>query len=366
MTPPRRRPVGAGYLVFADVDETVIRCRSPLEFLDHYFAEHHGWAGRRYAAAVRADLNAAVAAGSSREQANRRYYAAWRGERLADVRRSGRDWYLRRSEDHGFFVGETVAALHRHRAASAELALVSGSFAALLHPLAEELGASHVLAAEPAIESGVLTGELVGPPMIGRASAGRYAPCSPAVPPSTRATATPTATTSPTCRCSRRSATPRLWAVRPNCWRCCPARTSSGSALECDGGVRSGSRHLVDAGEPVVAAAGSGCSTAQPTPGGPRRTCVVGPAAHHGIGELRAACPPPAGAAPDPRAARRSGCAGRGGRVEWRDRRCPLAQAGVEHAPSCCCAVTPPRTRAACAQARERGAASSAWRPGPL
>ncbi|WP_030059284.1 MULTISPECIES: HAD family hydrolase [Streptomyces] len=167
MTPPRRGPADAGYLVFADVDETVIRCRSPLEFLDHYFAERHGQAGRRYAAAVRADLDAAVAAGSSRDEANRRYYAAWRGERLADVRRSGRDWYLRRREEHGFFIGETVDALHRHRAASAEVALVSGSFAALLHPLAEELGATHVLAAEPATERGVLTGELVGPPMIG-------------------------------------------------------------------------------------------------------------------------------------------------------------------------------------------------------
>ena len=174
MTSPQRHagePVAApsrgAYLVFSDVDETLIRCKSLFEFLDHYFAERYGTTGRRHAAAVRAELAAAAAAGCPREEANRRYYEAWRGQRLALVRESARRWYARRRAADGFFHDSTRAALRRHRAAGAELALVSGSFAAVLAPLADDLGGAHVLGTRPAVADGVLTGEIVGEPVIG-------------------------------------------------------------------------------------------------------------------------------------------------------------------------------------------------------
>ncbi|MFF3657279.1 HAD family hydrolase [Streptomyces olivochromogenes] len=165
--PARSRPGEPAYLVFSDADETLIRCKSLLEFLDHYFAERHGTRGRRHAADVRARLTAATAAGMARDEANALYYRAWRGEPLAEIQRSGRRWYAARRAAGGFFVDATWAALRRHRAAGAELVLVSGSFAAVLDPLAEECGAAHVLCTRPAVADGVLTGEVVGEPMIG-------------------------------------------------------------------------------------------------------------------------------------------------------------------------------------------------------
>ncbi|MEU9393491.1 HAD-IB family hydrolase [Streptomyces sp. NPDC048324] len=161
------RPGEAAYLVFSDVDETLIRCKSLLEFLDHYFAERHGRQGRRHAAAVRARLASATAAGAGREEANALYYRAWRGELLTEVQQAGRRWYAGRRSAAGFFVEATHAALRRHRAEGAELVLVSGSFAAVLEPLAEECGAAQLLCTRPAVADGVLTGELVGEPVIG-------------------------------------------------------------------------------------------------------------------------------------------------------------------------------------------------------
>ncbi|MFI8234272.1 HAD family hydrolase [Streptomyces sp. NPDC085900] len=161
------RPGEPAYLVFSDVDETLIHCKSLLEFLDHYFAERHGPDGRGHATAVRARLASATAAGAGREEANALYYRAWRGELLGEVRQAGRRWYAARRSAGGLFVEATYAALRRHRDEGAELALVSGSFAAVLDPLAEECGAAHVLCTRPAVADGVLTGEVAGEPVIG-------------------------------------------------------------------------------------------------------------------------------------------------------------------------------------------------------
>ncbi|WP_262056976.1 HAD family hydrolase [Streptomyces sp. STR69] len=163
----RSRPGEPTHLVFCDVDETLIHCKGLLEFLDHYFAERHGPHGRRHAAGVRAQLAAVTAAGGGRDEANALFYRAWRGEPLAEVRRSGRRWYAVRRSAGGFFVDATRTALRRHRAQGAELALVSGSFAAVLDPLAEECGAAHILCTRPVVADGVLTGEVTGAPMIG-------------------------------------------------------------------------------------------------------------------------------------------------------------------------------------------------------
>ncbi|MFJ1967242.1 HAD family hydrolase [Streptomyces sp. NPDC087903] len=163
----RSRPGEPVYLVFSDVDETLIHCKSLLDFLDHYFAERHGSRGRRHAAGVRARLAAATAAGMARDEANALYYRAWRGEPVADVWWAGRRWYADRRATGGFFVDATRAALRRHRADGAELVLVSGSFGAVLDPLAEECAAAHVLCTLPEVVDGVLTGEVVGEPVIG-------------------------------------------------------------------------------------------------------------------------------------------------------------------------------------------------------
>jgi HAD superfamily hydrolase (TIGR01490 family) len=159
-------PARPSVLVFSDVDETLIGRKSMVDFLHFHFAGRYGAHGALRSAAVADGLRERLAAGMSREEANRRFYQSWAGEPAAAVAASGERWFAQRSRDPGFFVPHTLAALRAHRAAGAVVALVSGSLPAVLGPIAAEVGAAHLLCATPEVRDGVLTGELVGGPVI--------------------------------------------------------------------------------------------------------------------------------------------------------------------------------------------------------
>lgn len=142
-------------IVFCDVDETLINCKSLLDF----------------AAFMRRPLDAAAARASletpARDAANVRYYASLAGESARQIAVEALAWYTWRSRDPRFFIDSTRAELTRHRAAGAHIVLVSGSMPALLRPIADAVGAHHVLCSCPEVQAGKLTGRLVGPPVIG-------------------------------------------------------------------------------------------------------------------------------------------------------------------------------------------------------
>ncbi|MFE7835513.1 HAD family hydrolase [Streptomyces sp. NPDC057474] len=154
-------------LVFSDVDETLLSGKSLFDFLDFYFAGLHGADGARHAARARRRIAALVAAGAPREVGNRVYYEAWKGERLDDVTAWGTDWFARRSGTPGFYVPATRAALRAHRKAGDAVVLVSGSFPAVVDPVAVDIGADHVLCTRQETREGILTGAVVGEPCIG-------------------------------------------------------------------------------------------------------------------------------------------------------------------------------------------------------
>lgn len=156
-------------LVFSDVDETLIAQKSMLDFLAYYFGGTDGARGARLAARVRRDLFRRTAAGASREAMNRLYYRTWEGESAARVARWARAWYAERSRAPGFYLADVRRALERHRDAGDTVILVSGSFPAVLAPIAAEVGAARLLCSVPATRDGVLTGGLVGDPCIGEA-----------------------------------------------------------------------------------------------------------------------------------------------------------------------------------------------------
>jgi len=156
-------------LVFSDVDETLIACKSPFDFLSYYLQHRYGPTATARAAALRAELAARSAAGEPREQLNRAYFRAWQGEPVSEVTTWGRRWFADRSAQPGFFLSPTLAALRTHLAAGAALILVSGSLPAAVEPIAEAIDASEIVCARPAAHDGLYTGELLGPPMIGAA-----------------------------------------------------------------------------------------------------------------------------------------------------------------------------------------------------
>ncbi|MGW2235416.1 HAD family hydrolase [Streptomyces sp. NPDC001759] len=156
-------------LVFSDVDETLIAVKSMFDFLAYYFGATRGTPGARHAADVRRELSRRTSAGAPREAMNRLYYRAWAGEPAARVEELARAWYAERSGAPGFYLAATRRALEAHRDAGDTLILVSGSFPAVLAPIAAEVGATRLLCSLPAVHDGVLTGRLVGDPCIGEA-----------------------------------------------------------------------------------------------------------------------------------------------------------------------------------------------------
>ncbi|MGW8948773.1 HAD family hydrolase [Streptomyces sp. NPDC055709] len=154
-------------LVFSDVDETLISGKSLFDFLDFYFAERHGTEGVRHAAGTRRRIAALMAEGSPRDAGNRAYYEAWRGEPLDVVTDWGVRWFAARSGKAGFYVPSVLAALRGHREDGDGIVLVSGSFAALVDPIAADVGARHVLCTRPEVRDGVFTGAVAGEPCIG-------------------------------------------------------------------------------------------------------------------------------------------------------------------------------------------------------
>ncbi|MEU6774117.1 HAD family hydrolase [Streptomyces sp. NPDC046759] len=148
------------YLVFCDVDETLIDCKSMFEFLRFQLVRRYGDAGEERYRSIHGDIRQRAASGMPREVVNRLYYRSYAGESAAEMTALGREWFSLAVADPGFFVASTVAELDRHRAAGAEVVLVSGSFPPCLEPIAAHIGARHVLCTTPDVADGRYTGEV--------------------------------------------------------------------------------------------------------------------------------------------------------------------------------------------------------------
>ncbi|MFF2040928.1 HAD family hydrolase [Kitasatospora sp. NPDC058170] len=158
-------------LVFTDVDETLINCRSMFDFLDYYMTGRHGATGTARARQIRESLLEQGSRGIPREETNRTYFQAWAGEQAEDVARWGERWFAERSANGSFYLTSTREALIRHQADGAAIALVSGSLPALLDPIARDIRADHVLCTRPEECDGELTGRILGDPVVGSGKA---------------------------------------------------------------------------------------------------------------------------------------------------------------------------------------------------
>ena len=154
------------YGAFFDVDETLVSDKSMFSFLAFYLRER-GESPSVYER-LAGELRRRARRGAPRETVNRSYYRLYRGEPRYRVAASGRRWFAERLGDPDFLHAGTVGELDRHRAAGADIVLLSGSFFACLDPMAEAFGATAALGSEPVVRDGLFTGE-VARTMIGRA-----------------------------------------------------------------------------------------------------------------------------------------------------------------------------------------------------
>jgi HAD superfamily hydrolase (TIGR01490 family) len=160
----------ASWSAFFDVDGTLISIKSMFSFLD-YLVDHLKIGESARVDEYRRTLNRMIVEEQPREAINRFYYSIYDGLDVELVNELGRAWYTRVRSDERLFFARMRDEIRWHQHQGASIVLVSGSFAAILAPLAEELGADSMIAAPLEIENGRYTGQLTGQPSIGQGKA---------------------------------------------------------------------------------------------------------------------------------------------------------------------------------------------------
>lgn len=156
---------------FFDVDETLIKIKSMFEF-------YHYWC---YKVLLRPDMHddfetefsRMLLEGRTREELNRSYYRYFTGVDPQMLNRAGADWAMERLEHpDDFFIAPVIEELQRLQREGITPVFISGSFHALLEPIANSLKAPHILATKLEIgEDGLYTGNIISPQTIGMGKA---------------------------------------------------------------------------------------------------------------------------------------------------------------------------------------------------
>lgn len=161
--------MSAAYAFF-DVDDTLIAIKTMFSFQDYWYAATGDHAGR---AAFQQEMDGLRANNASWEILNRRYYAHFAGRAAAAVTACAADWYghIERTTPQ-LYHAAVVAELKRHQRGGVAPVFVSGSFPALLAPVAERLGVRHILATTlEETAAGLYTGAILPPQTIGAGKA---------------------------------------------------------------------------------------------------------------------------------------------------------------------------------------------------
>ncbi len=154
----------AGFAFF-DVDDTVVSIKTMFSFQDYWYAELKDYEGEKKF--IR-DMKARNEPGACWEDLNRRYYQHFSGRSVSTVAQYAERWFdaLLKS-DSRLFNNNVVAELHAHQSAGREPVFVSGSFPALLNPIAKHLSVKYMLTINMQVEAGSYTGEILGVQTIG-------------------------------------------------------------------------------------------------------------------------------------------------------------------------------------------------------
>ena len=151
------------YIVFSDVDETLIRFKSMITFMD-YFLYRTPYAKRPEAEEKRKEfqaINEANTPTADRAALNRRFYAMFAGISQAELQEAARTWMKGVMARGDLFVQSAYSEQQEHKKRGAELVLVSGSFHDILGPICEHVGADRLICSELEVKDGLYTGVLL-------------------------------------------------------------------------------------------------------------------------------------------------------------------------------------------------------------
>lgn len=154
---------------FFDVDDTLIAVKSMFSFLDYWYGQANAPTGRGPFEQEMAELKRQNAPW---ELLNRRYYAHFAGWSVAAVEQAGKDWFQQLEQSSpNLLHAPLVRRLKQHQANGEEPVFISGSFPALLQPLASRLAVRHLLCSRLETRDGHFTGQILPPQTIGQGKA---------------------------------------------------------------------------------------------------------------------------------------------------------------------------------------------------
>ncbi|HTF86402.1 MAG TPA: HAD-IB family hydrolase [Cellvibrio sp.] len=164
----KNKPDGVGYAFF-DVDDTLISVKSMLSFQDFWYERFNEHQAREL---YYNDLRQHMHESASWEVLNRLYYQHFAGRRVADVEQCGEAWFAHMEEKHpDLFHKIPLAELKHHQDEGREVVFVSGSFPAILKPVARVTKVRHILSTLMEVENECYTGRILTPQTIGAGKA---------------------------------------------------------------------------------------------------------------------------------------------------------------------------------------------------
>lgn len=154
---------------FFDVDDALIAIKSMFSFQDYWYRRNNEPDKRL---AFEMDMRRLRDRDAPWEELNSRYYAHFAGRSAALVTKLGTEWFeaMERATP-GFYHTKVVERLHQLKTQGILPVFVSGSFPALLAPLARRLGVGHLLCCRLESLDDILTGQLIPPQTIGAGKA---------------------------------------------------------------------------------------------------------------------------------------------------------------------------------------------------
>lgn len=150
---------------FFDVDDTLIAVKSMFGFQTHWYAST---GDTQEASDFAAEMTRMKAEGEDWALMNRRYYQYFAGRSVAAVMQAGRAWFAALElANPALFHQPIIDRLHQLRAQGIEPVFVSGSFPAIMQPVADRLGVRHLLVTQMEHRDGLFTGAILPPQTIG-------------------------------------------------------------------------------------------------------------------------------------------------------------------------------------------------------
>jgi len=159
---------------FFDVDGTLIHGKSMFSFHEFWYQSWIGLSSKDHREEyedVTAILRTLQNSDSPRDVVNRRFYELFAGRDVAEVTLCAQAWAQRELAKPSFLVQEVVVELQSMQDKGIEPVFVSGSFMEVLHPIAQHLGVSHVLATQLLHDGRRYSGRFKPPQTIGAGKA---------------------------------------------------------------------------------------------------------------------------------------------------------------------------------------------------